>query len=113
MGDWEPDFEVTTENNSNSWNTALLWIIPAKVEGTWKMGPGELQLTQQFQMVQGTIKNGSKSSPIRDGRLRGDEITFTVNGEQYSGRVNGNNITGTHIKTGSGTKSDWMATRVN
>ncbi len=113
MGDWEPDFEVTTENNSNSWNTALLWIIPAKVEGTWKMGPGELQLTQQFQMVQGTIKNGSKSTPIRDGRLHGDEITFTLNGEQYSGRVNGNTIMGTYTNTGSGSKADWSATRAN
>ena len=34
-----------------SWCTALLWIVPAKVEGTWKMPQGELTLKQQFQKV--------------------------------------------------------------
>jgi len=40
MEDWEPDFEVTTEENWNSWYTALMWIVPAKVEGNWKLGGG-------------------------------------------------------------------------
>ncbi len=111
MGDWEPDYEVTAENTSNSWNTALLWIIPAKVEGVWKTGQGELKLTQNFQMVSGTIKNGNKTSPIRDGRLHGDGITFTYNGEQFSGQVNGKTIMGTFTNNSSGSKYDWSATR--
>ena len=111
MSDWEPDYEVTTEDNSNSWNTALLWIIPAKVEGTWKLGQGELKLTQKFQMIQGTFKNGTRSSSIRDGRLRGDEITFNIDGNTYSGKVNDKKMIGTLTNTNAGTKSDWTATQ--
>ncbi len=61
MGEWEADYEATTEENWNSWNTAYLWIVPAKVEGTWKLGKGELNLTQEFQFVRGTYSNGGKS----------------------------------------------------
>ena len=44
MGDWEPDSEVMTEVILNSWYTALMWIIPAKVEGTWNLGPDKLTI---------------------------------------------------------------------
>ena len=56
MGEWEADKEVTTEENWNSWNTAYLWIIPAKVGGKWKLGDGELDLVQEYQFVRGTFK---------------------------------------------------------
>ncbi len=69
MGEWEADREVTTDDNWNSWNTALLWIIPAKVEGTWKMGQDELVINQEFQMIYGKLNHGGKSSTITDGRL--------------------------------------------
>lgn len=52
MGDWQEDLEATTEENWNSWNQAHLWIIPAKVEGSWKTGNGELQLIQKYQMLE-------------------------------------------------------------
>ena len=109
MSDWEADYEVTTEENWNSWNNALLWIVPAKVEGTWKFPNGEIIFTQKFQMLQGTFKNGTKTSPIQDGRLRGNEITFKINGDIYSGQVQDNTILGT--VTNSSSKSDWSATR--
>lgn len=108
MSDWEADYEVTTEENWNSWNNALLWIVPAKVEGTWKFPNGEIIFTQKFQMLQGTFKNGTKTSPIQDGRLRGNEITFKINGDIYSGQVQDNTILGT--VTNSSSKSDWSAT---
>ena len=40
MSDWEPDYEATTEDDRKSWTKALLWIVPAKVEGTWKLQGG-------------------------------------------------------------------------
>ena len=58
MGDWEPDERAEVEGR-----TAMLWIVPAKVDGTWKMGQGELLLSQSFQMVTGTLKTGNKSIP--------------------------------------------------
>jgi SAM-dependent methyltransferase len=109
MGDWEPDFEVTTDENLDSWYTALMWVVPSKVEGVWKLGTGELSLSQQFQMISGTYKHEDKTSDISDGRLNGDIITFRIDGGTYSGQVKGNTILGT-VTTNS-TKSDWLAIR--
>jgi SAM-dependent methyltransferase len=108
MGDWEPDVEATTEENWNSWNSALLWIVPAKVEGKWKLPSGELTIRQEFQMFYGTFKSDKKTSTITDGRLDGDAITFRIDGQTYTGHVNGDKtMTGT-VTTNSG-KSDWSA----
>jgi hypothetical protein len=111
MGEWEPDYEVETDDNWNSWNTALLWYIPAKVGGTWKIGKGDLAFNQEFQMVHGTLKNGEKSYQVTDGRLKGDEITFRIDGDIYTGKVNGNSMKGTVQNEAKGTKADWTATR--
>jgi SAM-dependent methyltransferase len=111
MGDWEPDLEVTTDDNWNSWNNALLWIIPAKVEGTWKTGSDELTLTQQFQMVYGKLTRAGKAVTITDGRLNGNEITFRVGDVLYLGKVDGNRMFGTATDSSKGSKSDWSASR--
>jgi len=103
MGDWKSD-ESATAPGCNSWCTAHLWIVPAKVEGTWKLPQGELALKQTFQMITGTLKNGNTVSQI-NGKLNGDQITFTAGTNQYSGRVNGNAMEGT---TGG---AKWSATR--
>ena len=111
MGEWEADQEVTTEENWNSWNTAYLWIIPAKVGGKWKLGNEELDLTQEFQFVKGTLKKGARSVSITDGRIEGNSITFTAGNEKYSGTVGDKIIRGTVTDASSGTKRDWIATR--
>jgi SAM-dependent methyltransferase len=109
MGDWEPDFEVTTAEESSSWYTALMWIIPAKIDGTWKLASGELTIRQEFQMFFGTLNNDNKTSNISEGRITGDTINFRINGDSYTGKVTGNTMTGTVTK--NSTKSDWTATR--
>jgi SAM-dependent methyltransferase len=109
MGEWEPDVEVTTEDNSTSWYTALMWIVPAKVEGIWKIGDDELTIRQEFQMIYGTFKHDDKTSNISDGRLNGNNITFKIDGSTYTGKMTGkSSILGT-VTTNS-TKSDWLAT---
>jgi hypothetical protein len=85
MEDWEADQTESVTDNCSSWCTALLWIVPAKVQGTWKTPNGNLTLTQQFQMLTGSL-NGT---PISGGRMNGDQITFTAGGTTYNGRVNG------------------------
>ena len=97
MEDWEPDQTETIAGDCSNWCTALLWIVPAKVEGTWQVGANQLALKQEFQMVSGTLG----SAAISGGRLRGDEITFTVGNATYTGRVDGNTIKGT-ITGGAG-----------
>jgi len=107
MGDWQPDFEVTTSDESTSWYTALMWIIPAKIEGTWKLPSGELTVRQEFQMFYGTLKIDKKTASISEGRITGDVITFRADGDIYSGKVSGNKIEGT--VTRNSIKSDWSA----
>ena len=110
MGEWEPDYEEMKEGNWDSWYTALMWIIPAKVEGLWNIGSGVLTLYQEFQMVYGTLKTGENISNITEGRLKGNEITFSANGATYTGRVSGKrNMSGTVISKAG--KSNWSAVR--
>ena len=106
MGEWAADEEGTVKNGCASYCTALLWIVPAKVEGTWQWSQGELALKQTFQMVSGTLRSGNVSTPVTNGRLNGDQITFTAGGNQYSGYVNGDVMEG---NVGSG--GSWKATR--
>jgi SAM-dependent methyltransferase len=111
MAEWKSDFEVTTEENWNSWNTAHLWIVPAKVGGTWKFGNGELDLRQEFQFVSGILNSGGKSLSVTDGRLTGNSISFTINNEKYTGTVDDRTITGTVTNASEGSKRDWFASR--
>jgi len=111
MGEWEADQEVTTEENWNSWNTAYLWIIPAKVGGKWKIGNVDLDLTQEYQFVRGIFNPGGKSQAVTDGRLDGSSITFTIGNEKYSGTVGDKIMKGTMTNESAGSKSDWIATR--
>src|SRR4029453_29599 len=50
MGDWTADETANVKEGCASYCTAHLWIVPAKVEGTWKMPQGELALTQKYQI---------------------------------------------------------------
>jgi len=102
MEDWTPDQTETLGGDCTSWCTAHLWIVPAKVEGTWDVpGRGALTLFQTFQMLSGSLG----STQVSQGRLRGDEITFTAGRTTYTGKVEGNTIRGT-VNGGS-----WTATK--
>ena len=88
MEDWQADETATvTDGCSSSWCTALFWMVPAKVEGTWGTPNGDLKLTQTFQMISGTLGNQAVQ-----GRLRGAAITFTAGTTKYAGTVEGNTI---------------------
>ena len=105
MEEWTPDETATVGGDCSSWCTALFWIVPAKVAGTWRLPQGELTLVQEFQMLSGSIG----STKIANGRMRGSDISFTAGGAQYTGRVNGSSIQGT-VTGGSG--ASWTATKV-
>jgi hypothetical protein len=91
MEDWQPDRTETVQNCSQ-WCTAHLWIVPAKVAGTWRLPQGELQLTQEFQNVTGTLRPGGAAQPVVNGKLQGELITFVAGGTEYSGRVTGDTM---------------------
>lgn len=121
MDDWQPD---QTENVEG--RTAYLWIVPAPVAGIWRWAvtPGqketELTLRQQYQQVEGLVKlDNGKMGHLRNVRLRGDQISFSIHEvtgtssttrRDYTGRVNGNTIQGT-FRIGDGSEVKWTATR--
>ncbi len=106
MGEWAADETASAKDGCTSYCTAYLWIVPAKVDGTWKLPQGELVLKQEFQKFSGTLKNGSNAVQISNGKLNGDQISFTAGNAEYKGRVNGNTIEGT-----SNPGASWKATR--
>jgi Methyltransferase domain len=87
IADWQPD-ETASIEPCERWCTAMLWIVPAHVGGTWRTPKGDLTLTQRFQFISGTLG----TEPIESGRVRGEEISFTVGTATYSGRVDGDRM---------------------
>jgi SAM-dependent methyltransferase len=106
MEEWEPDETANITGECTSWCTALFWLVPAKVDGTWRVGQNDLTLKQEFQMFSGTLG----TTPVTGGRLRGDQITFAAGGTQYTGKVSGNSMSGTMTGGASG---NWSATKRN
>lgn len=109
MDDWEPDETATADKDCTSWCTAYLWIVPAKAAGTWQSAQGNFTLTQEFQILYGSLGSGGNSAKIAQGRMRGDQISFTAGNAQYTGTLNGDSIQGT--VTSGNSKSKWSATR--
>jgi len=93
MGDWKADETVTVESgcNGSSWCTPLLWIVPARVAGTYTLPQGELTLKQNFQMLSGTLRTEGRTLGLQ-GKVRGDEVAFTAGGREYRGRINGKQL---------------------
>ena len=118
MEDWQPDQTVTVEGRD-----AYLWIVPAKVGGSWKLtvpaGSGEeswqLALAQQFQRLSGGAKSAGTSFDLIDPKLTGSAVKFAfvdANGlkREFNGRVSGNRMEGT-TQTQGGTQVKWTAVR--
>src|SRR6476620_11152579 len=83
IGDWEPDQTITLDEPCERWCKAMLWVVPARVGGVWLTPKGDLTLTQKFQLFSGTLGRDA----VENGRLQGEEISFTAGGVNYQGRV--------------------------
>jgi Histone methylation protein DOT1 len=117
MGDWEAD-----ETAEVDYRTAYLWIVPAKVQGTWTLreqGPGNAQytvnLSQKYQKITGDVAAGSAKQPLVGATVRGEEIRFAFNDDKgvtrtLTGTVRGNELTGT-LKGAGGTETKVTGTR--
>jgi len=118
MEDWQPDQTATVEGRD-----AFLWIVPAKVGGSWKLsapaGNGEeawqLTLAQQFQRLSGGVKGSGTSFDLIDPKVTGSAVKFAfVDGNgikrEFNGRVMGNRMEGT-TQTQGGTQVKWTAVR--
>jgi hypothetical protein len=78
MGEWEPD--ATSRIGESE---TFLWIVPARVEGRWSLRDesgffaGDLELTQQFQRVGGTLTLRGKAQPVLGAYVDGEYLGFT------------------------------------
>ena len=102
--DWEPDATETIGAPCKAWCTAVLVIVPARVEGTWQSGDTQMTLRQDYQFVRGTLGG----QPVT-GRLRGVHITLRSANTEYSGEVFADRIEGT--ATAEGRQRPWIAVR--
>jgi hypothetical protein len=94
MGEWEPDIR---DPASGYW--VYLWVVPAAVEGRWRMTAGKqaimvLDIRQQFQTFEGSASIDGRSAAVHNGRIRGDTISFSIDGQTHRGTVRGNTIEG-------------------
>ena len=86
----------------------MLYIVPAKIGGTWKVGSDVLELKQEYQKLAGTWTSGSQATQV-SGFLKGNDLTLKAGTRAISGRVQENTIDGT--LTDGSDKSSWRATR--
>ncbi len=114
MDDWEPD-EVSNLDGRR----AYLWIVPAKVQGNWRLQAGsegfDLTLEQKYQKLEGSVKLGALSAGLREARLTGDKITFAFVDNagvrrDFTGRVSGSAMEG-RVKTDAGAEAKWTAVK--
>lgn len=120
MDDWKPDQTDAVENR-----TAYMWIVPARIEGTWRMTMSsdttahELLLRQRFQYAEGLVSINGKIGQLRDFRIQGTRVAFTVFEPtsrdplryDFEGRVAGDMMEGV-VKLPGGERT-WKATRVS
>jgi SAM-dependent methyltransferase len=114
MGDWTPDEVSRTDGR-----TAYLWIVPAPVDGGWRLelagGPAlDVTLVQLFQGLEGTVTLGPVEASLREPALRGDAIRFgfvDASGAWYelSGTVSGDRMSGSY--RAAARKGEWKALR--
>ena len=99
----------------------MLWVVPARVEGTWRLSPiggGEpytVTLRQKFQQFEGAAMRGGQKVDVKAARLEGSRISFVLapNGggraREFRGIVNGDEIRGETTAQGA---AGWTARRV-
>lgn len=105
---WEPD-ETARGEPCLTWCIVHLYVVPARVAGTWQMADGAtLTLDQHYQRLSGTLHAYGVELPLEDARLSGAEIRFTANRVRYEGRVRDGRMEG--IASGRA-KRAWSASR--
>lgn len=96
MGDWQPDERITVDDR-----TAYLWIIPAKVEGTWtgtiatqsgQSIPYTMRIKQSFQNAQAMAEVSGTMISLPRIKLIGDRLSLEhrqkLNGQDIRVRLN-------------------------
>lgn len=113
MDDWRPDQQ---EEDPSTGQSMYFWVVPAKVQGKWTLAlpgekPGTLYLLQTFQELSGTVRIDDRTMPLRDLRLRGTTVSFTLgeaaNIRHATAEVTGGRMSGTIRQGEAGPEEPW------
>jgi hypothetical protein len=132
MGEWPPDQQLVIDApdkpvGRDKTSKIFFWVVPGNAAGKWswqlpqagKQAAFELNVTQNFQRIAGTMSAGGKSWPIENARLRGEDISFAVKDKvtavsyEFTGHINGSVLNGTVRVAGPASQGqlEWDATR--
>ena len=102
---WQMDLEEKVKISGVTTTLIYLYVVPAKVAGTWQARmppaigkqPGQLVLKQQITRVSGSLKINGRELALEEGKLRGDHLSFRLTGHkgEFSGTVKDRMIEGT------------------
>ncbi len=108
MGEWKADQTQRATEGCRTYCDAFQWTVPARVDGIWQLGGGkELVLAQNFQMLEGSLRDASTATEISSAKMEGNTIRFSVDHVSYTGEFDGRQLKGTTDKG-----ANWSATRV-
>jgi len=123
--EWQPDdyivLDVPEKEKINGVPKATinLWIVPAKVSGLWQVQVDgadqyDVNVKQAYQVLNGAASANGKTIKMSSGRMRGEEISFTLTEgsarRQFRGTVSGEAMRGT-VELGGGKTARWSAKR--
>ena len=90
LGDWTPDAHIEAASSGG----LLLWIVPARVEGCWRLRSGErFTLTQRYQRL--TFADGLTPlalAPGAEATVRGESITGMGPRGPFAGQLKGSRV---------------------
>ncbi len=129
MGDWPPDlrFEMDAPGKPvgrDQRSKVFYWVVPGNAAGKWRWrlnrnGVSEehvLSVTQNFQVLDGSLMVGEQRFALRNARLTGEQIAFEAVDAggtaryRFAGRITGHAVTGGAHVPGGG-ELPWDGTR--
>jgi hypothetical protein len=132
MGEWRPDEQLVMDApdkpvGRDKKSKVFYWIIPGNAAGKWqwempvagKPAAVALNLTQNFQMITGSVSVDGNTWPLENAQLHGEDISFTFNDAraktryEFSGHIAGQQIMGAVrvASVNAQRQLEWNATR--
>lgn len=125
FGDWQPDQKITIDVPDKAYgpprSDIMLWVVPGNFSGTWQWSlPGkaryEARLEQRFQMPVGAVMAQGQPLRLTEARVKGAMVNFTLIGaagvQRYTGRIDGNVISGEVVLRSGEPALPWRAERI-
>jgi SAM-dependent methyltransferase len=102
MAGWKPDRTETLRiaephPGQGPESRLYLWVVPAEVRGVWRGGGHELRIAQNYQQIE--------VEGAQEARLSGREISWRLREERFSGRVEGDRMTGELVAPDGGRRA--------